>query len=203
MFSLLTKYLVQYGRVCIPHIGTFEIVHQPPQLQMADQLFKAPFFTTRFFRIENVSQHQFNFIAAAGKNELSFFGEQLKRKIKTAPVQWNGFGTLRYVYSEIIFEPDEIELHSLTDVAAQKLMRGNEHHSMLVGDRQMNLQQVTAALNVPVKKTPLYIIIGWIVFTVAVAAIIFLLYSGKFQITSSGLQMKAVANLSSPHNLLS
>ncbi len=202
MFPLLTKYLVQYGRVCIPHVGTFEIVQQPPRLEMADQLFKPPFFITKFIKQETVPLHQFNSIDAGNANELSFFGEKLKNKIKNAPVKWNGFGTLSYVYNEIIFEPVQIELYSLTDVAAQKIMRGNVHHSMLVGDRRLNLQQVTEVLNQPINKRPLSIIIGWIIFVLALAAIFILLYLSKFQTSSTGLKMNVISYLQAPFNLL-
>jgi hypothetical protein len=196
VIPILTKYLLQYKRVCIPHIGTFELVQQSPQLSIADKLFTPPFFTIRYLHQDAVPEHQFNFFSWSDpsrkeilKEELFNFGAELKSKIKDAPFQWNGFGTLRYASDGVIFEPHPIELDSLQRVPAEKVIRYNAEHSMLVGDQQMTRQQVTRVLHKKSSRWPSAIVLGWIIFVIALIAIIILLYLGKFQPAASGLRL--------------
>ena len=194
MFPLLTKYLVQYGYVCIPHIGTFEIVQQPPVLDIADKRVNPPFFKTRFLKEDAVPDQQFSYLASAVGNyntrrELINFGEQLRESIRRRPLKWNGFGTLRFSLNELVFEPESIFVPSLTEVVAQKVMRENVQHNMLVGDREMSSREITDVLKRPSPPRPLFITIGWIILGLATLAIIALLYLGKFETSSSGLRM--------------
>src|SRR3954447_24100404 len=89
VLAQLTKYLIQYRKVCIPQIGTFEIIQQSPQLRVADQMMTAPFYLTNFSRQELLHDHQVNFFRGKNiqqreelQNELVSFGEELKKKIQ-------------------------------------------------------------------------------------------------------------------------
>lgn len=197
VIPILTKYLLQYKRVCIPHIGTFEIVQQSPQLSIADKIFTPPFFTIRYLHQDAVPEHQFNFFSWSDparkeilKEELFNFGAELKSKIRETPFQWNGFGTLRYAPDGIVFEPNPIELDSLQQVPAEKVIRYNAEHSMLVGDQQMTRQQVTNVLHKKSGRWPSSIVIAWLIVVLAMLAIVILLYLGKFQPAASGLRLR-------------
>lgn len=183
--------------MCIPHVGTFELVQQPPQLNIGEKLISAPFFTTSYMKSDSIPEHQFNFIASAGgtgkeelKNDLSRFGESLRNHIRTRPFQWNGFGTLRYASNEIVFEPKEIGLSSMAPAQAEKVMRENVQHNVLVGDRHIISGQESEQTNKAFRKQPLFILIGWALLALAVITIIILLYLGKFQVSTSGLKWK-------------
>jgi hypothetical protein len=193
VLALLTKYLLQYKRVSIPHIGTFEIVQQSPELHIADKLITAPVFTTKYVNNDQVTDHQFHFIEKSeqlDREKLSSFGENLSKRIQKHPFCWNGFGTLRYDSSRFVFDPQCIELNSLSHVNASKVTRKNARHSMLVGYQQVTGELVTDVFNQPEvkKKTKLYMIVGWIVFFLAVAAIAVILYIGKFEVSATGLK---------------
>jgi hypothetical protein len=86
-----------------------------------------------------------------------------------------------------LFEPDEILLGSLPPVTAEKVIRQNVQHSMLVGDREMNSQQVNEVLARVEYKRPWFITLGWILLIVAVVAILIYLYMHDFQTSSTGL----------------
>ena len=101
------------------------------------------------------------------RQDLFSFGENLKSRIQKDPFQWNGFGTLSFSSDEIVFEPIQIKLNSLITLPAEKIMRENVQHSMLVGDQQMTSQQVNEVLNKPNQKKPLILTIGWILLIVA------------------------------------
>ncbi|HEY0354580.1 MAG TPA: hypothetical protein VGC29_00170 [Flavisolibacter sp.] len=195
MLSLFTKYLVQYGNVCIPHIGTFELVSLPPSHDIADHVFTPPFYITKHSRSEKISEHQAFFFAASShstrdkvENEISDFGEQLKIRVSRGPFQWNGLGTLRIQSSEILFEPSTIELPSLNPVPAQKVFRENARHQVLVGDREVTSDPQGTSIAKTGEKMPLYLVIGWILFGLAIITIAMLLYLEKFQVSASGLK---------------
>jgi hypothetical protein len=187
----LIKYLVQYGRMCIPHIGTFELVRQVPQLDVADKVLVPPFYKTVFSEKDVIPEHQLQFISSASsipKRELLSFGEKLRARIYAAPVNLEGFGRLKYSSNTIVFEPEPIHLTSLQVIPAQKVLRENVQHNVLVGDREVS-RQVTDAVDRSYRKRSLVTTIGWIVLGLALAAIVVILYLGKFQVSSSGLRM--------------
>ena len=193
MIPLLTKYLVQYGRVCIPHIGTFEIIQEAPRLDVADKVVRPPFYKTVFSEKDIIPEHQLQFISSANQNlkkELLIFGEKLRARVQDAPVILNGFGKLRYSSNSIVFEPELIDVPALQAVPAQKVMRENVQHNMLVGDREMSSQQVTDFLGQSFRKRSLFKIIGWAIFLLSLSAIIVILYLGRFQVSSSGLRLR-------------
>ena len=97
---------------------------------------------------------------------------------------------MQFNANQLVFEPEEIRLVSLQPVPAQKVLRENVQHSMLVGDQEMTSQQVTDALHQVEYKRPWFIIAGWILFIIAAIAIIILFYTNNFQNTSTGLQTR-------------
>jgi hypothetical protein len=178
--------------MCIPHIGTFEIVQEAPRLDIADKVFRPPFYKTVFSEKDIIPEHQLQFFSSVGnslKKELLSFGEKLRARVQEAPVMLNGFGKLRYSSNAIVFEPEIIELAALQAVPAQKVIRENAQHNVLVGDREMNSQQVTDFLGQSLRKKPIFMILGWTVLILALAVIVVVLYQGKFQVTSSGLRL--------------
>ena len=118
------------------------------------------------------------------------FGEKLKSRIQNSHFYWKGFGTLRFFSNELLFEPDEIKLEGLQPVPAKKVLRENVQHNVLVGDQEMTSQQVTDVLNKVGYKRSWSITLGWILLTLAVIAILILLYMNNFQTTSTGLQTR-------------
>jgi len=192
VLALVTKYLLRYKRVAIPKVGTFEIVVQSPQLDVADKRLTSPVYLTRHNVDDNVPDHQFRFFANGVdekqvRDELYSFGERLRRQVQNSPFYWKGLGTLKYASSAVLFEPDEILLGSLPPVTAEKVIRQNVQHSMLVGDREMNSQQVNEVLARVEYKRPWFITLGWILLIVAVVAILIYLYMHDFQTSSTGL----------------
>lgn len=194
MLPLLTKYLLRYKTVCIPHVGTFEIVQQPPQLNVADKEFNPPVFRTRFIQADAVPDHQFDFFASVegGKEkvrtDLLAFGEKLVNKIKNSGFHWVGFGKLQYHSNQLVFDPEEIRLQSFQSIPSQKVLRENVQHQVLVGDQQMTSQEVTDVLTRVEYKRPWFMIAGWVIFMLALVAIIIILYLKNFQTGAAGMQ---------------
>lgn len=193
MLSLLTKYLIQHKKVCIPYVGMFEIVQQPPQLNVVDQIITPPAFTIKHWAKDAVPEHQFLFFASAEneketiEQELFSFGERLKNKIQQSSFHWKGFGTLHYVEDEIIFEAEEICCLSLQNIAAQKVLRENAQHQVLVGDKKMSSNEIADALNQVQQKHDWYMIAGWTLLIIALLSILIILYFNHFEPAASGL----------------
>lgn len=167
---------------------------QSPQLDVADKIISSPVFITQHKRDDAVPDHQFYFFTNEGiekenfKKELSSFGELLRKRIENSPFYWKGFGTLRYDSSGMLFEPDEIKIGALQPVPAERVLRENVQHQVLVGDQEMTSQQVTDVLNTVEYKRPWFIIAGWVLFILAVVAIIIYLYMNNLKTTSTGLK---------------
>ena len=198
MLSILTSYLLKYKQVCIPNIGTFEIVQQTPLLNFAEKTCYPPAFATEYFEKDHVSEHQLHTIAALHhadaeqiRKQLSEFGEHFRMHIGRQPFYWKGFGTLRRNSETIIFVPAPIDIYSLKPVTADKVMRGTSEHNMLVGDREMTFQEATDVLQQPAEKKKTYSLwIGWVLLALAIMAIIFILYQGGFETSTSGTHWK-------------
>ena len=195
VLTVFTKYLVQFGKVCIPGVGTFELVCHSPQLDVADHIFRPPYYITKYNPHHMLTEHQSQFFASTCNtqgndttSEMILFGEKLKSKMAVEPFEWTGFGTLRLMSNEIYFEPYQINLVSLNTIPARKVMRENARHSMLVGDQQMTSEQVIEVLNKPGSSRNWYMIIGWIMLSLAVLAIILHLLLDGFHPYSSGLR---------------
>jgi hypothetical protein len=169
---------------------------QSPQLNIADKLILPPSYITRYVKEDQVPEHQFQFFSSTGiekenlRQELASFGEQLKRRIQNSPFYWKGFGTLRYSSSEVSFQPDEFRSEALQPIRAERVLRENVQHQVLVGDQEMTSQQVTEALKPVEDDRPWFIMAGWTLFILSVIVIIIILYMKNFQTTSTGLQTR-------------
>jgi hypothetical protein len=201
VLQLITKYLLQYRKVSIPHIGTFRIRTLSPRLDVADKRIGAPAFTTEYSSFDSVSEHQFTYLARVQQSdrerisqELSSFGQQLKENIKGRPLAWKGFGILKGSERDIIFEPEEIRLQALQPVIAAKVIRLNAPHRVRQGEDEISSHQKsgTGQKKSTYKKSRLHVI-AWILLVLALLAILFILYQGQFDPAASGLKKRVMA----------
>jgi hypothetical protein len=198
VISILTKYLLQYKRVSIPQVGSFEIKTRNAELNVADKQIAAPIFITEFSSVDAVSEHQYNFFStslhldkSSIANELISFGEKLKEKLSGGPFMWKGLGTLKQRTGQIVFEAEEITLACLNPVAAEKVIRQNASHTVLVGEREHSSEEMTERLQAtPSTETSYLHLTGWIVLVLAILAIIYFIYTGSFSSLSSGSNWK-------------
>lgn len=201
VLSLLTKYLLQYRRLSIPNVGTFELVQQPAEFNVVDKLVLPPKFLLNWNHNDSLPEHQLSYLAASVKtdkeavrDELEQFGKKIKTKVERETFSWKGIGTLKKDNDTVVIEKEWLQADGLDAVPAHRILRENVEHSMLVGDQQMTSQEVTDSLTTSDKKRSYVVIIGWILFILALLAIVFLLYKNGFNPLSSGLKMKAAVN---------
>lgn len=194
MVLILTRYLCQFGRVTIPQIGTIELRQASPVLDVAAKHLMPPQYEVALSTNEFITEHQHQWLmASAGGHiheaDLSSFGSRLKARIVDQPYNWNGVGRFSFAQGAIILDTLNSASSQLKPVPAQKVLRDNPQHQMLVGDRQMSSDQVSDALARKTGRRPLNIVIGWIAFFAALVAILLYLYLHQFRVASSGLQL--------------
>ena len=166
---------------------------QSPQLDVADKRISSPAYRIQHNSNDQIPDHQYLFFSRDGmerdnlKHEFFSFGDRMRRQIQNSPFYWKGLGTLRYSSEEMLFEPDDITLEALQPISAEKVLRKNVQHNVLVGDREITSHKVTEAVTRVEYKRPWFMIAGWILLGLAIVAIILYLYSKNFQTSSTGL----------------
>ncbi|HEX2608248.1 MAG TPA: hypothetical protein VHK91_12755 [Flavisolibacter sp.] len=193
----LTKYLLQYKQLHVPHIGTLEIIQQSPEFDVVDKVILPPVYKVRLNDGGETTDQQIRFLSVQERKEpitvreeLDQFGQKLKAALHQNAFSWKGVGILEKKGSQVHFSNDLIAVNGLGMVAAEKLIRENAEHAVLVGDQEMTSTEVHES-RLPVKKARNYaVIIGWILFIVTLLIILYLLYRGNFQTGATGLQLR-------------
>ena len=205
MLSSLTSCLVQHKKVFIPHVGQFVIHYKPATLDFANRLIYPPVNELRFTENGNLENDQVIFLendlgidGTLLEEKLGSFGAGLKAAITQSSFTWAGFGELKYVNDEIAFHPQE---SLLQPIPANKVIRENAHHAVLVGEKEMHSGDTSYITNEKGRrKLSYFIIAGWIIALLAVAFIVYHLYTQNFKPHSSGYRQKAVAALVYNHS---
>lgn len=192
MLHLLTKYLLQYRKIVIPQVGTIVLVRQPAQLDIAEKAVLPPTFMAEVTAEEAVPDHQMDFLALALEKEkdevwqaLRQTGEQLHRQISNGGFDWKGIGLLRQSKEAV-----QVSLPGLNPVRAERVLRQDAEHAVLVGDQQVISSQM-ATLQGGIGEAAegersVLVVIGWILLVLSVAYIVFILYQNKFKLSSTG-----------------
>lgn len=200
MLNHLTKYLLQYRTVSIPHVGTIQIVQHPSQLNVVDKLILPPSYFVELGKGEEVSDHQLTFldrILNRGKDDilkdLFFFGDKLQEKINGPGFEWAGLGTITRSTQSI-----PLSIEALVPVPAERVLPQDARHSVLVGDHQMTSGQSTEVRTetyVKENKRSIFIITGWVLLLLSILFIVFYLYTRKFKLNATGSQQSPTGNV--------
>lgn len=198
MFYQLTKYLVQYNNVSIPEIGSFKLLQQPARLDVAEKLVYPPSYSLLHDHNDHVgyhqSQHLFEFNNdGAGSDQLIQFGKGFRKSLTLNKFSWSGMGVFENgEIGPISFQPNEILIDGLQPIVANKVLRENVQHTVLVGENEVLKGGILDEIVAPANRKKVAVIAGWILAALAAAFIIFYLYNQGFQSPASGTTMKAV-----------
>ena len=194
MLHHLTRYLLQYKQVCIPHAGTFQLVQQPPYLNVPDKLLEPPAYSFEWTPKENPSVHQLIFLqrsmqqeTSIVQNQLQSFGLLFKQKLQNGGFVWEGLSTVTNEGQGL-----PVSLPCLQAVPAEKVIRQDALHTVLVGDKELTSAQVlekNAAAPFDNPNRRVAVVIGWIVLFLSLIAICVLLYLGNFNVAASGSKL--------------
>lgn len=199
MLALLTRYLLKYKRLSIPHVGTFQLVQQPSTFDVVDKLISPPSYLLELQRDETVADHQLQYLQhhiSADKSsiqqQLEEFGKKMYARLQHTAIEWNGLGRLDAAAGTLELEPIQVQPAGFTAVAAHKMMRENVEHQRLVGDVHTSVQDVPGIKDEKAKNSKV-VVAGWILFVITLLLIGFILYKSGFNPLATGLRLNSLA----------
>ena len=153
MYAILNKYLFLHKSVPVPGLGTICLESQPAKLDTSTRSILPPLFRFRFDKFfdspdknlfsylssqQNISDYealrQYNDFAYSLKDRLNYFRE----------ASWEGLGMLKKDESgDIHFESSLANPFFLLPVPAEKVVRANAKHMLLVGDRERSNREMS------------------------------------------------------------
>ncbi len=204
MLQQIQDYLFQFKKAVVPEVGTFEVVHAPATLDVANQIIAPPVSKVHFSQPSNVSPHQLQAFAphfdndsATAEQELAQFGNAFKKSLEQEAFQWNGIGVLGLMENRQVQFSANTTGNLLMPVTAQKVLRENVQHNVLVGDQEVQYTADEFEAGLPEYPVRSWLMtICWIIIACAVAFIFYHLYVHNWSAEGTGLRQKATMQAS-------
>ena len=157
MVAALNSYLVQHKSLSIPGLGTIYVERIPAQSDFVNKQIIPPSYHYRFDRYFDAPDKDF-FTYLASQREIAdyeairWYNEwalDLRNKIRTQQeVHWESVGILKTdVSGEVVFEPQQNLISYLHPVPAERVIRSNAQHTMIVGDKEVTNTVMTDYLS--------------------------------------------------------
>jgi hypothetical protein len=182
MVQLIRTYLLQNKSISIPGLGTIYVERTPAQTDFVNRQLLPPSYHFRFDKyFDAPGKEFFTFLAARNRVEdfeaIKLYNEwamHLRNNISTDDfTQLQGVGSLkRDVSGDIIFEPSGPQQSFRLPVPAERIIRTNAKHTMIVGDREVTNVQMTDYLQEARGKGNRWWIYAIIIAAIAIAAIL-------------------------------
>lgn len=159
MIEVLNSYLVQHKSISIPGLGTLVIDRIPARSDFLNRKILPPAYQYRFDKYFDAPDKEFfNFLATrkqiADFEAIKLYNEwayEFRNRIRSEKsVLWEGVGTLQQDDSgDILFEPIKSGSDFLGSVDAERVVRADARHAMIVGDRETTTAEMTEYLSEP------------------------------------------------------
>jgi hypothetical protein len=157
MVAALNSYLVQHKSLSIPGLGTIYVERMPARSDFVNKQIIPASYHYRFDRYFDAPDKDF-FTYLAARTEIAdyeairWYNEwayELRNRIRTQQeVKWDNVGVLRTsVSGEIVFEAQQNLVSFFNPVPAERVIRTNAQHTVLVGDREVTNTAMTDYLN--------------------------------------------------------
>ena len=158
MVGHITNYLLQYRSISIPGLGTIYIERIPAQSDFVNHQLLPPTDHYRFDRYFDTPGRTFFSFLSEEMNTPEFqaikqyneWAQQLRNSLSTfeQPVVLEGIGSLhRDSSGDVVFEPLTKPFSYYPPVAAERIIRSNARHAMLVGDRETTTAEMSGFLS--------------------------------------------------------
>ncbi len=146
--ELLYLFFIQNKSVSLPGIGTFSLQRISAQSDFATRKIVPPNYTISFNNAtDSPSREMFNYISQK-KNisdweavrMVNEFSVELHSKLKKGEkVEWPGVGVLESGSAgQMLFEPERVKYAFLPAVNAERVIRKENDHAVLVGEQEMH-----------------------------------------------------------------
>ena len=205
MIEILNSYLILHKSISIPGLGTIYVERIPANTDFVNRQILPPSFQYRFDKYFDAPDKEFFTYLAAEKKVADFEAIKLynewaydfRNRLKgDEPVLWEGVGRLHQDASgEIHFYPQKLARTALPAVAAERVVRSNASHAMLVGDRETTTQEMTEMLTDDSgSRRSRWWIYALVIAAVAAAILIYKFSRNGFSIESTGNSQKVGIN---------
>jgi len=179
----LYQYLVSQGVLALPGMGTLRLQRKPCQLDIADKSIQPPVY---FFQWAEEEIHSpkplFDWLSKTlgidedqAISELNDFANHLKEGLQQSrKSNWEEVGSFEKDYQgKIIFHSREWVPLGMMPVKAERVIHEKPSHTMLVGDSERSVEEMTAWESEEVKKDQ-----GWL--AALIILILAVLYLGYY-----------------------
>jgi CCDC81-like prokaryotic HU domain 1 len=199
MFPILNRYLFLNKCISVPGLGSIFLETSPAIIDASTRSLVPPGYQFRFDKFSDVPDKiLFSYLSLHSNmtdyealrlyNEFAF---DLRDKLNfTREVSWDGLGILRKDDNgEVHFESTLAEPFFLKPVSAEKVVRPNAKHMMLVGDRERSNREMSEWFaEEPVHGNTLWWLVALIGGIVAVMVIMFHFSNHGWNVGSTGNQ---------------
>jgi hypothetical protein len=153
MYAILNKYLFLNKSIPVPGLGTICMESQPATIDASTRTIQPPVYHFRFDKFSDApdkdlfaylssQQHISDYEALRQYNDFAYSLRDRLNYFREAP--WEGLGILKKDdMGDIHFESSISNPSFLQPVPAEKIVRANAKHMMLVGDRERSNREMS------------------------------------------------------------
>ena len=205
MYSILNKYLFQHKSISIPGLGTIIMETLPATLDAGLRALKPPVYHFRFDKyFDSPDKEFFSYLAAKQQipdyealrqyNEFAFALRDRINHLQEAV--WEGVGSLKKDgEGNIIFDSVIENPFFLQPVPAEKLVRADARHKLLVGDQERTSDEMSKWFaEEPVHGNRLWWVVALVAGIAAALIILFHFSSHGWKVDSTGNQQQVQLN---------
>jgi hypothetical protein len=159
MFEALYLFLIKHKQLILPEIGTISLQMQPAKTQFVERCVLPPEFSfsfspnyqpisNKFFRWLS---HQMGIPETEAIVSFNDFALQLKNDLENGKtIEWQRLGKIsRNTSNEIVFRPEEKDFFFYQTVHAEKVLRENVKHHLIVGEKERTASEMSEVLQEP------------------------------------------------------
>lgn len=163
MVDLVVRYLSFQKKVSLQGIGTFSVEHLPARIDFPNRLLYAPEFILHYSSSAAGADEQFEHWLQkelnAGKEEVKILQQNLSAEFQRnlserGEMTLNGLGVFTKDEQKLLHFSSLYETVKGNPVPAEKIIRKNTSHSILVGEQEKTSEEMTELLT-GVKRKPL------------------------------------------------
>jgi hypothetical protein len=183
MIDTLNSYLILHKSISIPGLGTIYVERIPANSDFVNRQILPPGYQFRFDKYFDAPNKEFFAYFASQKQVPDFeairlyneWAYELRNRLKTeGSVDWNGVGTLAQDETgDIRFHTEKSARSPLHPVAAERVVRTNAAHNMLVGDKETTTLAMSEMLTEETSRKSRWWIYALIIALIAAAILIY------------------------------
>ncbi len=200
MYAELNRYLFQHKSISIPGLGSLVAENIPAITDFASKQLLPVQTKIRFDKYFDSPDRNFFAYLADKKNIQDFeaikwyneFAADLRNKIRTEEqAVWHGLGVFKKDFGgEVVFEPYPPKYEFYPAVRAERIIRADATHSLLVGDKEKTNYEMTELLSDVYVEKESWWMYALILAAIGLSILFFHLYSNGNRWGFTGNQQK-------------